>query len=67
MVIIPEKGENQENFRRVGPIVRRINLTREKLREKFSFHKKTIVISIGGTDAGLFLIEKAVDAISKDN
>ncbi len=65
IVIVPEKGENQENVRRVGPIVRRINLTREKLREKFSFRKKTIVISIGGTDAGLFLIEKALDAISK--
>ena len=29
--------------------------------------KKTIVISIGGTDAGLFLIEKALESISKIN
>ena len=65
VVIVPEKGENQGNIRRVGPIVRKTDLTREQLREKFSFHKKTIVISIGGTDAGLFLIEKALDVISK--
>jgi UDP-N-acetylglucosamine--N-acetylmuramyl-(pentapeptide) pyrophosphoryl-undecaprenol N-acetylglucosamine transferase len=67
IVIIPENGENQENIRRVGPIVRQISHTREELREKFSFQKKTIVISIGGTDAGLFLIEKALSVISKIN
>ena len=65
IVIIPENGENQENIRRVGPIVRQTSHTREELREKFSFQKKTIVISIGGTDAGLFLIEKALSVISK--
>ena len=31
------------------------------LREKFSFEKKTIVVSIGGTDAGRFLIEKILE------
>jgi UDP-N-acetylglucosamine--N-acetylmuramyl-(pentapeptide) pyrophosphoryl-undecaprenol N-acetylglucosamine transferase len=67
IVIIPENGENQENIRRVGPIVRQTSHTREELREKFSFQKKTIVISIGGTDAGLFLIEKALSVISKIN
>jgi UDP-N-acetylglucosamine--N-acetylmuramyl-(pentapeptide) pyrophosphoryl-undecaprenol N-acetylglucosamine transferase len=67
IVIIPENGDSQDNIRRVGPIVRQTSLTREELREKFSFEKKTIVISIGGTDAGLFLIKKALDAISKIN
>ena len=67
IVIIPENGKNQENIRRVGPIVRQTSHTREELREKFSFQKKTIVISIGGTDAGLFLIEKALSVISKIN
>ncbi len=65
IVIIPEKGDSQDNIRRVGPIVRQTSLTREELREKFSFERKTIVISIGGTDAGLFLIKKALDVISK--
>ncbi len=64
-VIIPEDGENQNNMIRVGPIVRQINHTREELRRRFLFCKKTIVISIGGTDAGVFLIEKTLSAISK--
>jgi UDP-N-acetylglucosamine--N-acetylmuramyl-(pentapeptide) pyrophosphoryl-undecaprenol N-acetylglucosamine transferase len=67
VVIIPENGDSQDNIKRVGPIVRKTNFSREELREKFSFEKKTIVISIGGTDAGAFLIEEALNAISKIN
>ena len=67
IVILPENGDNQDNIRRVGPIVRQTNYSREELRKKNSFEKKTIVISIGGTDTGLFLIEKALDTISKIN
>ncbi|MDH3822988.1 MAG: UDP-glucuronosyltransferase [Nitrosopumilus sp.] len=67
LVIIPENGNDHDNIKRVGPIVRQINFSREELRKKFSFGKKTIVISIGGTGAGLFLIEKAIEAISKIN
>ena len=67
IVILPENGEDYDNIRKVGPIVRQINLTREELREKFSFQKNTIVISIGGTNAGLFLIEKTLENISKIN
>lgn len=67
VVILPEIGDTENNIQRVGPIVRQTDHTREQLREKFLFDKKTIVISIGGTDAGLFLIEKALDAISKIN
>jgi UDP-N-acetylglucosamine--N-acetylmuramyl-(pentapeptide) pyrophosphoryl-undecaprenol N-acetylglucosamine transferase len=66
-VIIPENGDDEENIKRVGPIVRQTNFSRQDLREKFSFNKKTIVISIGGTDAGLFLIEKTLEAIQKIN
>ena len=65
VVIIPEEGHDQDNIKRVGPIVREINFSREELREKFSFNKTTIIISIGGTDAGLFLIEKSIEAILK--
>ncbi|KAF6245463.1 glycosyltransferase [Nitrosopumilus sp. b2] len=67
IVILPEIGDSKDNIQRVGPIVRKTNHTREQLREKFSFDKKTIVISIGGTDAGLFLIEKTLEAITKIN
>lgn len=67
VVIIPENGDDQDNIKKVGPIVRKTNFSREELREKFSFDKKTIVISIGGTDAGVFLIEEALNAISKIN
>ena len=64
-VIIPEYGTDENNIRRVGPIVRDIKQSREQLREKFSFNKKTIVVAIGGTDAGLFLIEKVVEILPK--
>ena len=67
VVIIPENGEDVDNIRRIGPIVREINLSREELREKFSFNKKTILISVGGTDAGLFLIQKSIESILKLN
>ncbi len=67
IVILPENGNDQDNIKRVGPIVRQTSLSREELRKKFSFEKKTIVVSIGGTDAGLFLIEKALESISRIN
>ena len=67
VVIIPEKGDDQNNIKRIGPIVREINFSREELREKFEFNKTTIVISIGGTNAGIFLIDEAIKAILKIN
>jgi len=67
IVILPENGEDEDNIKKVGPIVRQTKFSREDLREKFSFTKKTIVISVGGTDAGTFLIKKALESISKIN
>ena len=67
VVIIPEIGEDYDNIRRVGPVVREINTSREELRKKFSFNKTTVVISIGGTSAGLFLIDKSIEAILRIN
>jgi UDP-N-acetylglucosamine--N-acetylmuramyl-(pentapeptide) pyrophosphoryl-undecaprenol N-acetylglucosamine transferase len=64
VVIMPEFGQDQENIKRVGPIVRTTNLSRDELRQKFSFTKKTIVVGVGGTEAGIFLIKKAMDAAS---
>lgn len=67
VVIIPEDGENIDNIKRIGPIVRKTNYSREELRKKFSFNKKTILISVGGTSAGLFLIQKSITTILKLN
>ena len=67
IVIIPEDGEDLDNIKRIGPIVRKTNYSREELRKKFSFNKKTILISVGGTNAGLFLIQKSITAILKLN
>lgn len=60
-VILPEVGTNEGNIYRVGPIVRQTKYTREELRQKFHFDKKIILVSIGGTDAGLFLINKVLE------
>lgn len=65
LVIIPENGPNEDNIVRIGPIVRSTLQTREALREKFSFDKKTIVVSIGGTNAGKFLIDAVIDVFVK--
>ena len=65
LVILPENGKDEENIVRVGPIVRKTLQSREQLREKFAFHKKTIVVSIGGTDSGKFLIEKILEIYPK--
>ncbi len=65
LVILPENGPNEGNIARVGPIVRSTLYTRDELRKKFSFNKKTIVVSIGGTNAGKFLIDKVIDSFEK--
>ena len=64
-IILPENGPDQDNIKRVGPIVRETKFSRDELRKTFTFDKKTIVVSIGGTDGGKFLIEKTVEAVSK--
>ena len=64
-VIIPESGENKGNIVRTGPIVREIQKNRDEIRKELGFKKKTIVVSVGGTDAGLFLIKQTIDAVKK--
>ncbi|MDE1866829.1 MAG: UDP-glucuronosyltransferase, partial [Thaumarchaeota archaeon] len=67
LVIIPENGQDDSNIVRVGPIVRDTTESREQLRKKYSFGRKTVVVSIGGTDLGKFLIEKAIEVFKKSN
>ena len=64
-VIIPELGENQNNIIRTGPIVRKIQKNRDELRDILDFKKKTIVLCVGGTDAGIFLINQTIETIKK--
>ena len=66
-VILPEEGSNEGNIFRVGPIVRQTKFSRGELRQKYSFDKKTILVSIGGTDAGFFLIEKVLEIFRGSN
>lgn len=67
VIIMPEDGPDEDNITRVGPVVRKTLYSREELRKRFSFGRKTIVISIGGTSAGHFLIEKTIQVFKKLN
>jgi len=64
-VIIPDAGDDRDNVRYVGPIVRQVSAGRDDLRRQFGFAKNTIVVSVGGTDGGRYLIEKVVEAHNK--
>jgi UDP-N-acetylglucosamine--N-acetylmuramyl-(pentapeptide) pyrophosphoryl-undecaprenol N-acetylglucosamine transferase len=61
-VIIPDYGDNIDNRVYVGPIVRQVSADRNSLRKKLGFNKKTIILSSGNTDAGIYLIEKSLEA-----
>lgn len=61
-VVIPDTGDDKGNVRHVGPIVRQASADRGALRRQFGLNKNTILVSIGGTDAGKYLIEKAIEA-----
>lgn len=65
IIIIPDLGQDTDNIVYVGPIVRECKETREELRKKFGFKRNTIVVTIGGTDAGRYLVERAIEAYGK--
>ena len=60
-VIIPEAGDDRDNIRYVGPVVRRASADRNTLRKRYGFEKNTILVSGGGTDAGRYLVQKAIE------
>ena len=60
-VIIPEVGDDRGNIRYVGPVVRQVSADRNTLRKRFGFEKNAILVSGGGTDAGKYLIQKAIE------
>jgi UDP-N-acetylglucosamine--N-acetylmuramyl-(pentapeptide) pyrophosphoryl-undecaprenol N-acetylglucosamine transferase len=52
-----------DNISYVGPIVRRLSITnRDLLRKKLGMDKKTILVSIGGTSAGRYFVDRALNA-----
>ena len=62
-VIIPDNGQDVDNISYVGPVVRNLSITdRALLRKKLGIEKRTILVSIGGTSAGRYLIERALSA-----
>lgn len=65
LVIVPKEGQDRDNISYVGPIVRDVNSGRESLRQRFGFSRKTILVTIGGTDSGRFLVDKVVETYSK--
>ena len=67
VIILPEDGPDEDNIIRVGPIVRETSHSREELRKRFSFDRKTIVVSVGGTSTGQFLIERTIQVLKKLN
>jgi UDP-N-acetylglucosamine--N-acetylmuramyl-(pentapeptide) pyrophosphoryl-undecaprenol N-acetylglucosamine transferase len=65
-VIIPDYGINMDNKSYIGPIVRELSITdRRVLRNRFGMNKQTILLTIGGTAAGRYLIEMAIKAFRK--
>lgn len=64
-VIIPDAGDDRDNITYVGPIVRKASAGRDALRKRFGLERKAIVVSVGGTDAGRYLIEKTLAAFQK--
>ncbi len=62
-VIIPDYGQNADNISHVGPVVRNLSTTnRRELRKRLGMHKQTILVTIGGTAAGKYLIERTIKA-----
>lgn len=65
LVIIPDVGTDYDNVVFVGPIVRDVSTDRNSLRKRFGFAGKTILVTVGGTNAGAFLIGRVLGAFDK--
>jgi len=65
-VIIPDYGRDVDNKSYIGPIVRELTtIDRRTLRKKFGMYKPTILLTIGGTTSGKYLIEMTIKAFRK--
>ncbi len=65
-VLIPDNGKDTDNISYVGPVARNLSTTnRTILRKILGIDKQTILVSIGGTDAGRYLIKMTISAYQK--
>lgn len=62
LILITDSGPDWPNVHKIGPIVRAPSASREELREDLFFRKKTILVTVGGTAIGEFLLKEAVEA-----
>ena len=62
LVLVSDAGPDWPNVKRIGPIVREPSASRETLREDLFFRKKTILVSVGGTAVGEFVLQAAMKA-----
>ncbi len=62
LILVADSGPDWPNVVRMGPIVRSPSAPREKLREDLVFRKRTILVTVGGTPIGEFLLRAAVRA-----
>jgi UDP:flavonoid glycosyltransferase YjiC (YdhE family) len=62
LILVADRGPDWPNVRRIGPIVRPPSASREKLREDLVFRKTIVLVTVGGTGIGEFLVRAAMDA-----
>ncbi len=62
LILTSDPAPGWANAKRIGPIVRPFSASRESLREDLFFRKKTILVTVGGSPIGAFLIREAVNA-----
>ncbi len=65
LILVTDSGPHWPNVKPIGPIVRPPRAPREELREDLFFRKKTILVTVGGTAIGEFLLKRAVNAFQQ--
>ncbi len=65
LLLVAGPAPGWPNARRIGPVVRAPSGPREKLRADLVFRKKTILVTVGGTATGAFLLREAVRAFRR--
>lgn len=65
LILVTDSGPAWPNVKRVRPIVRLPSASREALREALFIRKKTILVTVGGTATGEFLLKAAVKAFQE--
>ncbi len=67
LLLVTGPAPDWPNAKRIGPIVRAASAPRDQLRDDLVFRKKTILVTVGGTAAGEFLLRAAVRAFRSLN